>query len=103
MATIERLTITLPADMAIVVKGAVEDGDYASTSEVIREAVRDWKLKRQLRLGQLSELKADIARGLKDVAEGRVSDFDAQRIIARGRRLLADHSNSGSPKRRKRT
>jgi antitoxin ParD1/3/4 len=103
MATIERLTITLPADMAGVIKGAVDGGDYASTSEVIREAVRDWKLKRELRVGQLAELKADIDRGLKDVAEGRVAIFDAQRIIARGRKLLADRSNSGSPKRRKRT
>jgi antitoxin ParD1/3/4 len=103
VAAIERLTITLPADMAGVVKGAVDDGDYASTSEVIREAVRDWKLRRELRLGQLAELKADIARGLKDVAEGRIAKFDTQRIIARGRKLLADRSNSGSPKLRKRT
>jgi antitoxin ParD1/3/4 len=103
MGAIERLTITLPADMAGLVKGAVEDGDYASTSEVIREALRDWKLRRELRLGQIAELKADIARGLADVAAGRVADFDAGRIIARGRKLLADRSNFASPKRRKRT
>ena len=103
MGAIERLTITLPADMAGPVKGAVDDGDYASTSEVIREALRDWKLKRELRLGQLAELKADIARGLADVAEGRLANFDAQRIIARGRKLLADRSNFASLKRRKRT
>ncbi|MFZ0395921.1 MAG: ribbon-helix-helix protein, CopG family [Terracidiphilus sp.] len=103
MGAIERLTITLPADMAGLVKGAVNDGGYASTSEVIREALRDWKLKQELRLGQLAELKADIARGLADVAGGRLADFDAERIIARGRKLLADRSNSASPKRRKRT
>jgi antitoxin ParD1/3/4 len=103
MGAIERLTITLPADMAGVVKGAVNDGDYASSSEVIREALRDWKLKRELRLGQLAELKADIARGLADVADGRLADFDPERIIARGRKLLADRSNSVSPKLRKRT
>lgn len=103
MAQIERLTITLPADMAGLVKGAVHDGDYASTSEVIREALREWKLRRELRLGQLAELRADIARGLADVAEGRVADFDAGRIIARGRKLLADRSNFASPKQRKRT
>jgi antitoxin ParD1/3/4 len=101
MGAIERLTITLPADMAGVVRGAVNDGDYASTSEVIREALRDWKLKRELRLRQLAELKADIDRGLTDVAEGRIVKFDAERIIARGRKLLADRSISASPKRRK--
>lgn len=103
MGAIERLTITLPADMAGLVKGAVDDGDYASTSEVIREALRDWKLRRELRLGQLAELKADIARGLADVAGGRIADFDVQRIIARGRKLLADRSKLASPKQRKRT
>jgi antitoxin ParD1/3/4 len=36
MADIERLTITLPFDTAAIVKGAVEDGDYASSSEVVR-------------------------------------------------------------------
>jgi antitoxin ParD1/3/4 len=89
--------------MAGLVKGAVDGGDYASTSEVIREALRDWKLKRELRLRQLAELKADINRGLSDVAEGRLANFDTGRIIARGRKLLADRSNSASPKRRKQT
>jgi antitoxin ParD1/3/4 len=101
MANIERLTITLPADMARLVKGAVDDGDYASSSEVIREALRDWKMKRELRLGQLAELKVDIDRGLADVAEGRLAKFDAKRIIARGRKLLADRSTSVLPRQQR--
>ena len=95
MAKIERLTITLPHDMAAVVKGAVEGGDYASSSEVVREALRDWKMKRALQLQELAALKADIDKGLTDVAEGRVKDFDAGRIIERGRKLLAVRSPSG--------
>jgi antitoxin ParD1/3/4 len=94
MAEIERLTITLPAEMAAIVKGAVAGGDYASSSEVVREALRDWKLKRALQLQELEALKADIDQGLADVAEGRVQDFDAGRIIARGRKLLAARSPS---------
>jgi antitoxin ParD1/3/4 len=89
MAEIERMTITLPSDMAAVVKGAVEGGDYASSSEVIREALRDWKMKRALQIQELASLKADIDRGLTDLAEGRVQDFDRTRIIERGRKLLA--------------
>jgi antitoxin ParD1/3/4 len=95
MAGIERLTITLPADMADVVKGAVRTGDYASSSEVVREALRDWKMKRALQLQELAALKADIDKGLSDVAEGRVKDPDAGRIIERGRKLLARRSPSG--------
>lgn len=101
MAGIERLTITIPVDMAGLIKGAVEEGDYVSTSEVVREALRDWKIKREVRLRQLGELKADIDRGVADVAAGRVTKFDAKRIITRGRKLLADRSVSALPKRQK--
>src|SRR5665213_1266224 len=94
MAEIERLTITLPSDMAAVVKGAVQGGDYASTSEVVREALRDWKMKRALQLQEIAALKADIDKGLTDLAEGRVKDFNADRIIERGRKLLASRSSS---------
>jgi antitoxin ParD1/3/4 len=89
MAEIERLTITLPHDMASVVKGAVEGGDYASSSEVVREALRDWKMKRALQLKEMEALKADIDKGLTDLAEGRVKDFEPASIIERGRKLLA--------------
>ena len=68
-------------------KSAVKGGDYASTSE----ALRDWKTKRALQLQELAALKADIDKGLADLAEGRVHDFDAGRIIERGRKLLASH------------
>jgi len=94
MAEIERLTITLPSDMAAAVKGAVSGGDYASTSEVVREALRDWKMKRALQLQELAALKADIDKGLADLAQGRVKDFDKKNIIARGRKLLASRSPS---------
>ena len=95
MADIERLTITLPSDMAAVVKDAVGKGDYASSSEAVRAALRDWTMKRAPQLQELAALKADIDKGLTDVAEGRVKDFDANRIIERGRKLLAARSPSG--------
>ena len=60
----------------------------------VREALRDWKMKRALQLQELAALKADIDKGLTDLAEGRVKDFDAGRIIERGRKLLAARSPS---------
>lgn len=89
MSSIERLTVTMPADLAAIVKAAVAGGDYASTSEVVREALRDWKTKRAIQLQELTALKSDIDKGLADVAAGRVKNFDANQIIARGRKLLA--------------
>jgi len=95
MPDIDRLTVTLPAEMTAVIKAAVESGDYASVSEVVREAVRDWKTKRAIQLHEFAALKADIDKGLADLAEGRVKDFDADRIIERGKKLLAARSSSG--------
>ena len=94
MAAIERLTVTLPAEMAASVKSAVEAGDYASTSEVIRAALRDWKLKHATQIDELAALKADIDAGLADIASGRVWEFDPARVIERGRKLLAERSSS---------
>jgi antitoxin ParD1/3/4 len=88
MAESERLTITLPTDRAALVKAAVDDGDYASASEVVREALHDWKAKRALQLQELAALKADIDKGLADLAEGRVTGFDPDRLIERGRSFL---------------
>ncbi len=89
MAELERLTITMPGELAAVVRAAVAGGDYASTSEVLREALRDWKIKRAVQQEELSVLKADIDKGLAEVAAGRLNDFNANRIIERGRKLLA--------------
>lgn len=91
-ATLERLTITMPPEMAATVKEAVDVGEYASASEVIREALREWKTRRQLMLGELAALKADIDQGLADVAAGRVKKFDVDNIAKRGRQLLAARS-----------
>jgi antitoxin ParD1/3/4 len=94
MSDVERLTITLPTEMLATIKQAVDAGDYASTSEVMRAAIRDWKMKRALQLEEFAALKADIDAGLADIAEGRVADFDAVRIIERGRQILAKRSAS---------
>jgi|SRR3954449_2481791 antitoxin ParD1/3/4 len=64
-------------------------GYYASASEVVRDALRDWKVKRALQLQEFVALKTDIDKGLADLAAGRVRDFDAERIMDQGRKLLA--------------
>jgi antitoxin ParD1/3/4 len=99
MAAVERLTITLPAEMAGMVKGMVDEGDYASTSEVIREALRDWKMRRELQAQKFAALKAEIDRGMADVTEGRLTEFDPRSIIALGRKLSADRAKSASRKK----
>ena len=94
MSDIERITITLTSEMASTVRGAVKRGDYASSSENIREALRDWKHKRSLQERSLEELRANIQEGLADVKAGRVKNFDAQRVIKKGKQKLAKRDPS---------
>ena len=49
MGRIEKISIALPEEMLQSVKEAVDSGQYASTSEVIRDALRGWKLREPLR------------------------------------------------------
>jgi putative addiction module CopG family antidote len=47
MRTTQQLSITLPLEMAKLVRAKVESGDYASESEVIREGLRALQLRDQ--------------------------------------------------------
>ena len=40
--------------------------------------------------GEPEALRADIAKGMADLTAGRVTDFDMDRIVERGRKLLAE-------------
>ena len=62
----EKLSITLPAEMVRVIRERVSSGDYGSTSEVVREAMRGW-LQRERRLAALD---AAIARGVSEADAG---------------------------------
>ena len=57
MSTVEKITIALTPELSALVKESVEQGDYASTSEVIRDALRDWKYKRALQKQEVEELR----------------------------------------------
>ena len=94
MSDIERMTFTLTAEMAQTVKSAVKDGVYASSSEIIREALRDWQRKRRLQESELEQLRADIRDGLDDLKAGRINGFDADRIVKKGASRLAGREPS---------
>jgi antitoxin ParD1/3/4 len=89
----ERMTITLTEDQVERIKAVVASGDYASYSEVIREALRDWELNQSFRKQALAELKGEIDRGVADVKAGRVKSFDADSIIKQGKRRSAGRSS----------
>ena len=87
MADIERLSIALPAPMANAVRRAVELGEYASASEVIRDALRLWESRRQLRERDVEVLRQRWDEGK---ASGRAGPLDVPRLIAEERAKRGD-------------
>ncbi len=71
MTKIERMTVALPAEMAVIIREAVESGDYASSSEVFRDAIRDWKHKRHLQQQEVENILSGVRQGLADLKAGR--------------------------------
>jgi antitoxin ParD1/3/4 len=90
MSRVEKISIALTDEMLASVKDAVASGDYASSSEVIRHALRDWKRQRQ------QDSIADI-RQL--IAEADMSGYEqfpgADGVKARGRGRLAEIKRTG--------
>ena len=65
---------------------AVENGAYVSSSEVVREALREWQLRRSLHQKELEELRRLWQEGL-DSGPGNFADM--QTIKAEARRRFA--------------
>jgi antitoxin ParD1/3/4 len=64
MTKIERISVELTSELIAVVNEAVETGDYVSESDVVRDALRAWKLSRTMRDLDVSEIKRLWQEGL---------------------------------------
>jgi len=84
MGQVEKVSVALTRDMAAMVRQAVDSGEYVSSSEVIRDALRDWKREREERASVIEHLRALWRDGIASgpPVEG---NFDAADIARRGR------------------
>lgn len=90
MAHVEKLSIALTPEMAaVVVRQCVESGEFASSSEVILEALRDWKLKRSLQQNGIEQLRGLWQAGLES-GPGHFADMNEIKAAARQRLLSQD-------------
>ena len=83
MAAVEKMTIALTREMAGFVREAVDAGEYASTSEAIRDAVREWKERRDLLGYTIDELRERVKEG---VDSGPSSHANMSEVKAEARR-----------------
>lgn len=93
MTTAEKISIALPPDMVAIVRGAVATGEYASSSEVIRDALRDWTHKRSLRQQGVAELRQLWREALSDNSPGASADTVLDRL-ERKYQALADAADA---------
>ena len=85
MSSAAKISITLPPEMLELIQSKVRSGAYASTSEVVREAMRDWQYREEERERRIAALDAAIARGLSDADSGRTKSLSAARAALRRR------------------
>jgi antitoxin ParD1/3/4 len=64
MANVEKLSVALTPEMVAEVRAAVEGGDYGSVSEVVRDPLRDWRLRRKIETLETEELRRMVQEGI---------------------------------------
>jgi antitoxin ParD1/3/4 len=86
MPKVAKVSIALTPELASVVDQAVDSGDYATGSEVIREALREWKQRRALLARDRDRLRELWEEGL---ASGPGGLLDIEALKAEGRLRMA--------------
>jgi len=89
MPDVQKISIALTGEQIGALKAAVETGEYATTSEIVREAIRDWQFKRELRQEELKRLRELWDQG-KASGPATQTDFDRARREARQRLATAE-------------
>ena len=80
MRNTQAISVTLPHDMAAMVKAKVASGEYASESEVIRDGLRTL----QARDAALeSWLRGEVAKSYDEFAADPSSGIPADEVMAR--------------------
>jgi antitoxin ParD1/3/4 len=87
MPDIQKVSIALTGEQLAALKAAVETGEYATTSEIVREAIRDWQFKRELRQEDIKRLRQLWDEGK---ASGPAAPFDVERTLAAAKARLKD-------------
>jgi antitoxin ParD1/3/4 len=88
----EKLSISLPIDMAQMVRSRVESGRYASNSEVIRDALRIWQQREEEREERLHSIRDALNQAAADPVR-----YSETEIREHFNRLLAEAEKKLKP------
>ena len=93
MADIQKVSVALTGEQLAALKAAVEAGEYATTSEIVREAIRDWQFKRELRQEDIKRLRRLWDEGK---ASGPPAPLDFDEVKREARKRLAEAQKAQS-------
>ncbi len=83
MSNVEKISIALPQEMAALIRQVVDVGEYSSNSEVIRDALREWTYRRELRQQGLDELRAFWDEAINDTRPSVPADETLKKLRAK--------------------
>jgi antitoxin ParD1/3/4 len=89
MGKAAKVTVALPAETVDEVRDAVDRGEYATISEVVREALRDWSLKRKLAHLEIDEMRRLVEEGAQS-GPGVDADLIFARLRAKYARMASE-------------
>lgn len=73
MSNIEKLSIAMTKEQITAIRMAVDCGEYATTSEVVRDAIRDWQAKRTPCQENIIRLRKLWDEGIASGSAGTIS------------------------------
>ena len=89
MPIVEKRSVSLTPELAAVVDQAVAGGEFGNASEVIREALRQWKERRDLHGYTVEELRLLWDEGIASGEAQPMSEAFTDLIKRRGRERRA--------------
>lgn len=81
MSQFLKASITLTEAHHTAAMAAIQRGEYASMSEVVREAMREWTAKRSRRVFRVEDLPEELVRALESAdipAEHKAYNHEAE-------------------------
>ncbi len=83
------MNISLTVEMRAFLEAEVASGAYATTSEVVRDAIRLYQRRKAEDAARLEALRNEIAVGVAEADRGDLLTVDAASVKARGRERRA--------------
>lgn len=93
MQNAEKISVTLSPEMVRALKDVVESGEFASTSEAVRDAVRVWQRDRAEFTERIAAIRGRVQRSIEDPRapvrldeiKQRLATLHAETMTAHGR------------------